>query len=1564
EGSTNLADCVSTKNEVLHRITLLPPVFNTTPHIPSTALGTVDESTTLVLEPFDVAVLTVDQSLLPRNISYGDHYRISIYDGCKPCPIQYQCKAGESAKSSGCIYPASAEQWNILNECLIQNRKNVCLRRDGSLEDVDHCQSQLESRNATNHSFLIVSEPDLEKCLSRPYFCADISSKFHSFRRLCQDEMENGIVSPIYDCSDVSRWHTYSRWRDEICCAQVPELRGVESCRSDSVCDDNPLIEKIIRDTLIGVFESEYGFIPPLEERRGQLLMNASMQEDVGNARPIELFKEHTESFKETHLKTSTGCCECRRHTMPAFFASNTQVSGFPDDEHQPIQLAISALARVELTVVAELLHGSYYTDFRNYFGAMNRSMLRVHSPGRFAEGSGSLSTWLAVVQPHSSYEKNFDLPLNLPLVVKDGIISMEKRFLVDRPSNISIGDHRLFGANALDADPQRSRYFFAGHPTRDSGTVLQRTQQVLPDFLALPYLPFFSNCDGYDSHIAISRLLEEHPDCTGVEYSRTIPITDFGPRHPVGDSCLGMVLNCTYEEDVREASANLRWFEATSGSTLFHITRDAVSSRQYVPSNAIEEWGRTGALEDVLNRGLIPVFIDKELGGHRHAIPRKVTLEMRYFQVSRGHKRLVEANLYFEDLCTTQTPEHVGGSTNVNDMMQERGILPCDVDVNGNMNSRGYNLVIQYYPLGWFDLLNSFELGTSVYIVLFTLVGTIVCAMGGFAYGINRLFTKLRHPPKFMGPSFVKLASWPQIQGLTLAMIPYAAAILVTFFLFTHSALTFPEVHRSWSRWGKVGDDETIENSMGRLGSALIILGIYSISRAAMKLIPNTQARRVGTTSDLDSDASNTVTAKRAHFIGVCLTIEAMLLCLWEFSYSAAFRNNIYVFKVVFQLCQVVLDVAVSFIMGDRLLAAPILVSIQMSELLVTIGARNFVEFTLCFLVQVALLVVQRLFLYPLVHRILILLPRWKILASEALRLDGVTRQDKQLRELTWKKVNENIELRSEGVEPLLHSLSLYSVEKTGVMLLPFMHFLLALFYTQSEMANNYDINQQELLYYGLFAVCLVPWMSVFDSFILSSQELLFGWKVQDYLSYQRLRFASREWSWSLLGPVDESVAPALQNVDLLCFSSQYYFLLSIIALGFGTSMMGITICLRREYIPLGDPTLLLVAVIVVACFEFIAQFCVLVSTTRVRSIWWSGIWSITQLQGTMDDAVASKLAIGEGRQEDLEREKQELQALNSKTFRHKFMGKNRPWVLQHLVELFSPGSLPEVGPDGRPLVDYVRDVYSNLMHDGNRIQRHDDGSDVSSDDLSDEDEVKRRQWDHAPLEGNRLFIAQSWVQQARKQCAFRQAVAPIVEKRKEDHCSSCSRSLGQCEKLTAGLACNGRFDQAGIDSLIKLFEESYSRTESSPILWKAFFRENARFSTICNVCLHQIEQEKLHEKLRPDGSGVPMRPEDISSDEESDDERLFGPVSVRRSSDEGRMLIQWLHASRVRLRGDYFPTSSVVRQMNNRTPTAEAREDTTSWGNVDLNEVGGKLIKRWYKVAQQSRARNQSSD
>lgn len=53
--------------------------------------------------------------------------------------------------------------------------------------------------------------------------------------------------------------------------------------------------------------------------------------------------------------------------------------------------------------------------------------------------------------------------------------------------------------------------------------------------------------------------------------------------------------------------------------------------------------------------------------------------------------------------------------------------------------------------------------------------------------------------------------------------------------------------------------------------------------------------------------------------------------------------------------------------------------------------------------------------------------------------------------------------------------------------------------------------------------------------------------------------------------------------------------------------------------------------------------------------------------------------------RQANLEQERLELQALNSERFRHRFLERNRPWILQHLTDLLTPRTLQNTGPDGQ---------------------------------------------------------------------------------------------------------------------------------------------------------------------------------------------------------------------------------------------------------------------------------------
>ena len=337
-------------------------------------------------------------------------------------------------------------------------------------------------------------------------------------------------------------------------------------------------------------------------------------------------------------------------------------------------------------------------------------------------------------------------------------------------------------------------------------------------------------------------------------------------------------------------------------------------------------------------------------------------------------------------------------------------------------------------------------------------------------------------------------------------------------------------------------------------------------------------------------------------------------------------------------------------------------------------------------------------------------------------------------------------------------------------------------------------------------------------------------------------------------------------------------------------------------------------------------------------------------QIEGTVDDDVAAKLAIGEGRQADLEQERLELQALNSERFRHRFLERNRPWILQHLVELLTPRSLESIGPDGRPVVEYIRDVYADLMAMGEGARRPGDRSDISSDE-EDELEKARQGWSRAPVQGASLEIARLWLEKARKRRAFSKLITGIIEANKDDHCHITGRTEMMGAKLVVTLATKGEVDEQAIDRLIAEFEQQYSPSEKDANLWKAFFRANAEFITLDERILDQRERQRLRKQVKQPGAGRATRPEDLSSDE-SDDEALFDPMVVVRTSAEGRMMSKWLGAARRKLKGE-FPRPSARAQMERYAEKMRARKlkggKKKIAGEADREEEEQKASERW---------------
>ncbi|KAI9998049.1 hypothetical protein PInf_002383 [Phytophthora infestans] len=1550
-GADDIYDCVKTGDEVLQRISPIPLTsarllngsdFQDLTGVAGQGLGSI------VLEPFEVAVVTINTTQLERNLTYGAHYQISVYQDCKPCPPQYKCDLSD--EPPGCAYPDNN------NVTATRLYKNCLEKHDG----------------------------DIFVCNNMPFFC---------------------------------------------------DRRAL-----------------------------------PLAE----VLRSAA---DSGSNATANI----------------AGCCSCERQEMPYYFADTTTDRGFADNKHGYMQFSVAALEQTEITLAVELVHGLYVRDFAEGF-TEDRFDLTVFTPGRadFSPSTPSTNTFLAVMQQEDMDE--LMLPLNLPeeYVRVAGTFTYKQQVastvLINRMSDIFVGDPQLPGkrgyirntaqnsigelimpanaSNSTDNVVPPTEYFGL-YPVPDPLETMLRsdswwTQELDgTEFLALPYLPYFSSCRGFDSHIFLFKMLETHPDCTFVSYDQTLEVDQYPWRKkltPNADRCVieytaevaatqslississaastltsssdssassttfetfqrGVSLSCLFEENLEGGAEKLRWYEAPAGTTLFYITREPTAADAFVAEGDATTgtgWGRSDTLQSYLGTdALIPVKVGRD-AGVALAVPQEVYLNLSYYQVTPGQKRLVQASVNFGELCA------VTRSVDLLATLAKKDIYPCIFSKATNLlASKEYTLQVSWEPLNWFKLMNLFQFTVDVYLGFFTLVAMASMILGFVIWMINRLFTKMKRPPKFRMKLLLKNVATPPPIGVFFAIVPIFVACMLIYtwwhVLASTDPLNFPSAASFEATAGDWLDQISLDKKRvenyrrGRVGLCLVVIGIYLLLLGSRLLIPETldaklednAYREMSITTSTDPFTVEADKAegeeeenefwdprawKRANFLLTTVCFMAPMLVFWEFSYSPSFTNNIYGYLVLFKILRAIMELVLEHFLHEKLLVMPFAVVLSASESMMAMGSADFIGFTMFYFVNLTLVMIEHLYTAPLLRRSRALWPKWRLSLQRRMRKRRRrTREQKALEEAEWQRVCEKIDSQASGVEAVLEGVAGYSVVFTELFIAPILLAFQAFFSDDTQMPALYGVRQTDLLYYALFSLFIIPSNFVLGALQLNTMELAHGWKLYEYSAYQRHRFATRDTRWPLAHTAaDESIHPSCQSLDLLCFSSQLYFLLIIYSAGILLSMLGISICLRASYSFFGDPITLLIIAVVFYFMRGLEISCVRIGDKFM-------VWKPRKhADGTLDEDLAAKLALGAGRQRELERERLELQALNSERFRHRFLERNRPWVLQHLAELFTPRTLQSTdGPagDDRPNAEYIRDLYHELVNMGEGRRLKGDRSDISSD-SEDDLEKMRRAWSNVPVEGASRDLALYWLSRARKRRTFAKLVAGIVAASRQSECCVCGKREDGGYTLHVDLAAQDgakEHDPRAFDRLIHEFENELGEQEMDADLWKAYFRKHAAFATLCNVCV-TARQQAIGNQANKLVTGVKIRADEFSSDEGSDEdggEVPFAPVVVARGAIEGRVLTKWLLAARKRL-GGAFPRPKAQEEMEryarklkrsrrragkkDHVDSDEEDKDPSRHWRLELNGAARALALRWLWEARDLRdaaARNVAAE
>jgi hypothetical protein len=619
------------------------------------------------------------------------------------------------------------------------------------------------------------------------------------------------------------------------------------------------------------------------------------------------------------------------------------------------------------------------------------------------------------------------------------------------------------------------------------------------------------------------------------------------------------------------------------------------------------------------------------------------------------------------------------------------------------------YNLRLKYRAMNFFELINNFQFSTFSYILLFTLVALILLLAIIIIWAFNVLIARVKKPQMLMFKHMARCTIAPPTIGSVLASIPVlcSAGILQVF----QGLTLFDNIAPKWQDMGsELSSTEIIDSKRGRLGLQFVIIGFVCLFYGAAAMVPRpTQAQEhdileklnkeeklmqelsiMGSQStfmqkgkEIEAEEKTKIRSalswKRKTLILTCMVVALGLLLKLEFSYTKIFSENIYTFLVCFMILDILLEQLLNrAIMAETLLVSPIIGSLAVTEFIMTMGADDFQNFVISYFIETALVVAGRVYIGPAIEkkmswlfRILIIqiAPKckcWERIFAPMLRKQLIQHQQLQnLSELHHFNRDRHKDT-GEGLKALLGSVADYACHVQALFLTPVVLVFVIFFAQETKIPQNYSIRKSDLNYYLMFSIIMIFPQLIVNIFLLHILEVLHGFKIYDYLTFSEYRFKIRTKKWINRLPLDRSVSNAWRSLDNMSFSSQFYFVITLVTWGTVILTIGCTTMIKQKYNPFADPLLL---IFVAAIIFFAAILKVILSVLAGYINLWKPSHRADNLK--IDTGAYNVL----DKDYDLRKNINSIQniAFNHQGFRHKFIRINRAWIIDNLSKILT---------------------------------------------------------------------------------------------------------------------------------------------------------------------------------------------------------------------------------------------------------------------------------------------------
>jgi len=249
----------------------------------------------------------------------------------------------------------------------------------------------------------------------------------------------------------------------------------------------------------------------------------------------------------------------------------------------------------------------------------------------------------------------------------------------------------------------------------------------------------------------------------------------------------------------------------------------------------------------------------------------------------------------------------------------------------------------------------------------------------------------------------------------------------------------------------------------------------------------------------------------------------------------------------------------------------------------------------------------------------------------------------------------------RANSMESIHRCLLTFSTDITVSLMTPIFLLIMLFFEKEIQLTSIYDITTYHFIHYIIFTLCFMFFEILYLIFMYNSIELIFGFRLREYLTFCHYRYSIRSSSWvNMRENLDLSLGSIWRNLDAMLYCEQFYLILFLTTAAGILLIFSIGMMVRFIYNPFGDPIIILAILLFIGLYliiDFVLQ--------RFKKIF--GIWSnisksaiFTAEEGKFLEFLNIKPSL-----------KNMKKFMKTDLFRHKFLIYNKNFIVDNLDKL-----------------------------------------------------------------------------------------------------------------------------------------------------------------------------------------------------------------------------------------------------------------------------------------------------